>query len=88
MIFDFVQPQTGQKTSRSVRMTAKHMASVGRGTYPVGTSVLGLPLIQLRLGLGIHFDQEFLVAQKQLVEKSEGSQCGLGLLILTEAKGF
>lgn len=64
------------------------LTRVGRTTYPVGTSVLGLPLIQLRLGLGIHFDQEFLVAQKQLVEKPEGSQSGLRLLILTEAEGF
>lgn len=69
-------------------MIAKDVASVGRATYPVSTSVLGFPFVQLRLGLCIHFDQELLVAQKQLVQKSEGSQSGLGLLILTEAKSF
>lgn len=66
----------------------KDVASVGRTKYPIGTSVLRLPFIQLRLGLGIHFDQEFLVAQKQLMQKSKGSQCGLRLLVLTEAKSF
>lgn len=56
--------------------------------YPISTPFLGLPLIELGLGLSIYFDQQLLITKEQLMQKSEGSQRRLRFLVLTEPKSF
>lgn len=55
--------------------------------HPVGRLLLlGLPLIQLGFGLGVHLHQQVLVSNLQVVEQPQGAQCRLRLLVLAEPK--
>lgn len=59
-----------------------------QNTHPISISFLGLPLVQLCLGLGVDLHQELLVPDLQLVQQPQGPEGGLGFLVLTEPKRY
>jgi hypothetical protein len=42
-----------------------------RAPHPIGRLSLGLPLVQLGFGLGVHLHQQVLVSDLQVVEQTQ-----------------